>query len=657
MEADFSGYATKAGLKCTDGRTIMPDAFKHMDGLSVPLVWQHGHNEPANVLGHAVLEAKEGSVYAYAFLNKTPNGETARSLVEHGDVTMMSIYANQLVEKAKQVMHGMIREVSLVIAGANPGALIDNITIRHADGEYVDLDDEAIIYTGLPLELMHEDAQDEEEETPEPDPVVEQEPEVENEEPVEHAEKEQSMADKTVEDVYNSLTDEQKDLLHFMVGAAMEEAKGTAAQSAIDYMEGNGAMSHNVFEQDEEKNTLSHAELTAIVNDAKKGGGSLKEAFAHYALQHGIDDIDVLFPEARTLSTGPEWIKRRTEWVKDVLGGTRKSPFSRVKTLSADLTYEEARARGYIKGNLKKEEFFAVAKRTTTPATIYKKQKLDRDDIIDITDMDVVAWLKGEMRIMLDEEIARAILVGDGRDVASDDKIPETNIRPIAKDDDFYKVTVPVNLDDPGVTASDVVDAAILARQYYKGSGLPTFFTTESFIGQLMVLRDADGHRLYRNLSEIAAEMRVQNIVPVEVLEESPEIIGIVVNMNDYVVGADRGGEVSLFDDFDIDYNQYKYLIETRISGALVKAKSAMVIVKSALTTVLAEVPGYDIDTYTVTIPSVTGVVYEDGDGATLLAGDTVLGSGEVLTVVATADTGYILEPSAKTKWVFRNRA
>lgn len=654
MEADFSGYATKAGLKCSDGRVITPGAFKHMDGEQVPLVWQHGHSDPKNILGHAVLEHRSDGMYAYGFFNGTPAGQNAKDLVKHKDIRMMSIYANQLVQKGSNVLHGAIREVSLVLAGANPGALIDNINIAHGDGEYEELDDEAIIYTGLNLEHGFEAIDNND---------AELEPEMGD---FSHADK-----DKTVGEIYESLTDEQKDIVHFLIGAALEEKEDELSQSDIEdiidseigqfllHKKGYVDMTHNIFEQGKTPApgaVLSHSDIQMIVDDAQKVG-SLKEAVEAYALKHGIDDIDILFPEAKALTDRPEWIKRRTEWVSSVLGGARKSPFSRIKTMTADLTYEDARAKGYIKGNVKKEEFFGVAKRSTTPQTIYKKQKLDRDDMIDITDFDVVAWLKGEMRLMLDEELARAILIGDGRDVASDDKISETHIRPIAKDDDFYTITVPVNLDDPDASPRDVVDAVILSRQFYKGTGLPTFFTSESWIGSIMVLDDGDGRRLYRNLSEVAAEMRVSEIVPVEVLESEPDIVGILVNMNDYVIGADRGGEVSMFDDFDIDYNQYKYLIETRVSGALVKAKSAMVVKRSGETGVTAKAPSWDAESNKVTIPAVAGVDYLDASDESVLApGSITLEAGETLTIQAVAQSNHALSPSERTRWTFRNR-
>lgn len=679
MEADFSGYATKAGLRCSDGRIIMPDAFKHEDGARVPLVWQHGHNDPSNILGHAILEARPDGIYAYGFFNDTEAGQNTKALVAHKDITMLSIYANQLIEKGKNVLHGAIREVSLVLSGANPGALIDNVSIAHSDGDIEILDDEAIIYTGLPLEhenFMHaEENSDDETVQDVYDAMSQKQKDVVafligaalEEVTSQGGEVEQSAMteDATVQDVYDSMTQQQKDVLHYMVGAALEEATGNvshndeAGNSAITHTEGN-EMTRNVFEQDgrttSPAHTLSHSDIQGIVADAMKTG-SLKDAVESYALAHGIDNIDVLFPDAKAIQDRPEWISRRTEWVSSVLGATRKSPFSRIKTLSADLTYDEARAKGYIKGTVKKEEFFGVAKRVTTPTTIYKKQKLDRDDMIDITDFDVVSWLKAEMRVMLDEELARAVLFGDGRDVADPDKIGETYIRPVAHDDPFYTVRVPVDLNDAGASPRDVIDAIVLSRRFYKGTGLPTFYTTESWIGQMMVLKDGDEHRLYRTVDEIAAEMRVAAIVPCEVLESDPLIVGVLVNLNDYVLGADRGGDVSLFDDFDIDYNQYKYLIETRVSGALVKAKSAMVVVNTDDTEVMVQTPGWNPATGVVMIPTVDGLKYVNMDtNEVLTAGSLTVVEGDHVSIEAIADSGKILAPAARTTWTFRNR-
>lgn len=560
MNADFSGYATKSGIRCTDGRTIMQDAFADNDGQTVPLVWQHGHGDPSNVLGHALLENRKDGVYAYGFFNETPNAQNAKELIKHGDITAMSIYANNLVEKQRNVFHGAIREVSLVLAGANPGARIDNINIRHSDGEVTEMEDEAVIYGGS---LEHADNRY-----------------------IEHED-----SGKTVKDVFDEFTEEQKNVVYYMIGAALEEAGqggGDMAQSSIpEYIivnqEGN-EMSHNVFESDSqvETNALTHDQMSAIFSDAQKTG-SLKESVIKHAGEYGITNIEELFPDAQKIRNTPDFIQRRVEWVGAVISGTHKSPFSRIKSMSADITHDEARALGYIKGNLKKEEFFSVAHRVTTPTTIYKKQKLDRDDIIDITDFDMVAWIKAEMRMMLDEEIARAVLIGDGRDVVGSDsrpnpdKISETNIRPIAKDDEFY--THKVDVAD-GTTPDGFVEVILRARKMYKGSGAPAFYTTEDILTDMLLVKDKIGRRLYATQAELESAMRVSKIVVVDLIETQKDdsdkpLLGILVNLRDYTIGTDKGGNVAMFDDFDIDYNQYKYLMETRMSGALTLPKSA----------------------------------------------------------------------------------
>lgn len=691
MEPDFSGYATKAGLKCTDGRTIMPEAFAHQDSAQVPLVWQHGHQDPENVLGHAILEKRNDGVYAYGFFNDSQKAKHARGLLEHKDIKMLSIWANDLIERGGRVLHGAIREVSLVLSGANPGALIENVTIRHSDETLDTIDDEAIIYTGLELELGEEVEHSDLEET-----VEEQ-----VEEPVlTHAEDDGAKGsdEETIADVYNTLTDKQKDVVHYMIGEALdvtEEGKkgGEAKQDAMssdeeeteenidetdnaelqqdnmtDDTEKEGTEMSNVFEKGDDTSPetyeLSHADVEGIVADASKRG-SLKDAVEDFALQHGITDIDVLFPEAKALASTPEFDKRRTEWVQSVLGGVSKSPFSRIKTLSANLTLDEARAKGYVKGSVKKEEFFGVQKRTTTPTTMYKKQQLDRDDMIDITDFDVVAWLKGEMRLMLDEELARAILLGDGRDVTHEDKIQDgTNgvgIRPIVSDHDLYTTQVGVDLATGAPTEAAqgalIIDAVIANRRYYKGSGQPTFFTSESVIAKFLLMKDGFGRRLYNNLGEVASELRCKAIVPVEVMDEmdpdsTGEWIGVLVNPSDYVVGADAGGQISMFDDFDIDMNQYKYLIETRVSGALTKIKSAIALRGEASgdNIVAPNAPTFVSATGIVTIVATTGVSYYDvtndpGRASALSAGayDASLSAGESIRIEAVADSGYYL--------------
>ena len=589
MEADFSGYATKAGLKCSDGRTIMPDAFKDSHGHKVPLVWQHGHGEPSNVLGHAVLENRSDGIYAYGYFNTTEAGKSAKTLVQHGDIVALSIYANKLLEKGKNVVHGVIREVSLVLSGANPGALIDNVNLAHSDGEIEVLADEAVIYTGLSLE--HEDMKEEE---------------------VQHADN-----DPTLQEIYESMSPEQKDLVHYMIGAALEEAgvaehsdKGSEEDSndpaneeqseeSLTHQEGN-EMTRNVFEQTDpdakktHEKKLTHSETEAILKQASdRHAGSVKEAFLAHAVTYGIENIDLLFPDAKTVANSPEFVARRMEWVAGVINGTRHSPFSRIKSISADITHDEARAKGYVKATLKKDEWFGLESRVTTPQTIYKKQKLDRDDIIDITDLDVVAWLKAEMRVMLDEELARAVLIGDGRAAADPDKIKEANIRPIASDDEFYTHQTLVDND---VVGDELVDAIIRQREYYRGAGNPAMYTTERVLADLLLVKDTTGRRLYSSQSDLEAALRVSKIVTVPVMEDATiidvgdgttvcELVAILVNLSDYTIGADKGGAVALFDDFDIDYNQYKYLIETRVSGALTKFKSAQVIGRRPVTT------------------------------------------------------------------------
>ena len=556
---DFSGWATKANLKCSDGRTIMKDAFKDNDGKSVPLVWNHQHNDPTNVLGHALLQNRDEGVYAYCTFNDSEAGKTGKLLVQHGDVCALSIWANQLKQNLNNVVHGNIREVSLVLAGANPGAFIDSI-IMHGE----ESDEDAIIYTGEDIVLSHGDDKE--------DKKVE-----ETEKKIETGKEE------TVADVFNTLSEKQKNVVYAIIGQALEEGE----ESDNEESEGGNEMKHNVFDQTEEKNNdvLSHDAMNAIISDGKRFG-SLKESFLAHADEYGIKQIDYLFPEAKSLNNPPEFIKRETDWVSKVMNGVHRTPFSRIKSSFADITADEARAKGYIKGNLKKEEVFTLLKRSTTPTTIYKKQKLDRDDIIDITDFDVVAWLKSEMRMMLNEEIARAILIGDGRLSSSDDKINEQNIRPIASDAELYSVRVPVSVAASATTddkAKAMIRAAVKARKEYKGSGNPTFFTTEDWLTDALLLEDTMGHRLYKNESDVAAAMRVSNIVTVPVMEGAKgpnggDLIGIIVNLNDYNVGADKGGAINMFDDFDIDYNQQKYLIETRCSGALTKPYSALVL-------------------------------------------------------------------------------
>lgn len=575
MKYDFSGWATRNNIKCSDGRTILRDAFKHNDGQTVPLVWNHQHNESANVLGHAVLENREEGVYAYCTFNDTEAGKNAKLLVEHGDVTALSIYANQLKQNGSNVMHGTIREVSLVLAGANPGAFIDSI-IRH--GEFCE--DEAVIYTGENLSLEHADQKpsDKDDKAGEDD---------------KGDGKVEGNKEKTIKDVVDSMSEEQKNVLYALVGQALEGKE--MAQSAIEENNniedgGEQEMKHNVFEgrETDKKDVLSHDAMETIFKDAKRYG-SLKESFLAHAENYGIKDIEWLFPDAKNVNMQPDFIKRDDSYVQKVMRGVHHVPFSRIKSMHADITADQARAKGYIKGKLKKEEVFTLLKRTTTPTTIYKKQKLDRDDVVDITDFDVVAWLKMEMRMMLDEEIARAILVGDGRLSSDDDKINEMCIRPIATDADLYCVKAKVSV-AAAATEDEIAKAfirtVIKSRKEYKGSGSPTLFTTEDVLTNCLLLEDKNGRIIYDTVEKLATALRVKEIVTVEVMEgaktkveeQEKPLMALMVNLVDYYVGADKGGAVNMFDDFDIDYNQQKYLMETRCSGALVKPYSAIAV-------------------------------------------------------------------------------
>ena len=556
---DFSGWVTKNNLKCSDGRTIMKDAFKHNDGQKVPLVWNHQHNDPNEVLGYVLLHNQDEGVYGYGTFNDTESGQTAKLLVQHGDVNALSIYANQLKQSMSNVTHGNIREVSLVLAGANPGAYIDSIIMHGEESE-----DEAIIYSGEDIEIYHADGDDKSGENKE-----EKEPMSEKND------------DKTIGDVFDTFTDEQKTAVYAIIAQIMENPENKEG--------GNKEMKHNVFDNENEnqENTLTHDAMNAIIADGKRYG-SLKESFLAHAQEYGIESIDWLFPEAKTLNNPPEFIKRDTGWVSDVMSSVSHTPFSRIKSAFADITEDEARAKGYMKGKLKKEEVFSLLKRTTTPTTIYKKQKLDRDDVIDITDFDVVSWLKAEMRMMLDEEIARALLVGDGRLASSDDKINESNIRPIWKDEELYTIRTYVT---KGTTNDETIKAfirsAIKARKDYKGSGNPVLYTTEDVLTDCLLLEDSMGRPLYESEEKLRTTLRVSKIVTVPVMENlkrtdetngEVELMGLIVNLKDYNVGADKGGAINMFDDFDIDYNQQKYLIETRCSGALIRPYSAIAI-------------------------------------------------------------------------------
>lgn len=579
---DFSGWATRNDLKCSDGRVIRRDAFKHDDGIKVPLVWNHQHNDPRNVLGHAWLENRPEGVYTYGFFNDSESGEIGKILVKHGDICALSIYANQLQQRGCDVLHGEIREVSLVHAGANPGAFIDSM-LKHGE----DSDDEAIIYTGMPLYLSHSDADKQE------DKADDGEKKGTSEKKDDPEKKTDSDEEKTVADVINSMTEEQKNVMYAMIGQAMEDQGKSDPESKDnnddDSKGGTNTMKHNVFDKDDrqKENVLVHSdgsevsseEISTIFGDIKRYG-SLKDS----VLAHGIDNVDYLFPDAQTLANTPEFIQRDTGWVKKVMSGVHHTPFSRIKSIFADITEDDARAKGYFKGKLKKEEVFGLLKRTTTPTTVYKKQKMDRDDVVDITDFDVVAWLKSEMRMMLDEELARAYLIGDGRLASSDDKINEQNIRPILKDEELYTIQATVSVQSSATEddkAREFIRTAIKARKNYKGSGQPTLYTTEDILTDCLLLTDTTGRDLYTDVAQLAKKLRVKEIVTVPVMEgvngkNGGALMGIIVNLADYNVGADRGGAVNMFDDFDIDYNQQKYLIETRCSGALIKPYSAI---------------------------------------------------------------------------------
>ena len=569
---DFSGWATRCNVKCSDGRTIMKDAFVDNDKTTVPLVWQHNHTDADNVLGHALLENRAEGVYAYCSLNNTPEGRRAKELVEHGDICSLSIYANQLKQTGGNVIHGLIREVSLVLAGANPGARIMDVNIAHgdnADGDAYIFNASETLDIGTEVEdIEHSDNNKEGENMPN----KEEQKEIK----VEHSD--EGNDEETIQDVFNTLSEKQKKVVYAMIGMALEDKENGNAQEDKE-------MKHNAFDTSNEADNqteLMHSEVLAAIEDAKKSG-SMKDAF----ISHGITNVDTLFPEVQAVNKTPELIARDTNWVSVVMGGVKHTPFSRVKSTAANITADEARARGYIKGKQKISEVITALKRTTLPTTVYKLQKMDRDDVIDITDFDVVAWLKQEMRGMLDEELARAFLIGDGRDGSDDSKINEQNIRPILGDNSTYTVTRTLTRTS-GETdsdfAKDFIKDVVKSRKEYKGSGNPILFTTEDLLTEMLLIEDKIGHRIYKTEAELATALRVSKIVTVPVFEghkrevagKNYALMGILVNLADYNVGADKGGAVNMFDDFDIDYNKYEYLIETRCSGALVKPYSAI---------------------------------------------------------------------------------
>lgn len=657
MEADFSGYATKNNLKCSDGRTILPGAFKHHDKMTVPLVWQHNYDAPDNILGHAVLENRADGVYAYCFLNDTPSGQNAKQLVQHKDINALSIRANKLSQKGGNVYHGNIQEVSLVLSGANPGAFIDNINIQHGD-TIETLEDEAVIYTGLEIDMLeHEDTQGE-------------------------TMAQAATDERTIKDVFDSMTEEQKNVVYYMLGEALESAGeeggeggegGEAQQSDIDinsitdgiatdiikHLKEDSEMTRNVFEGNGgaaagDSSVLTHSQLETIVTTAQKIG-SFKEALLQHAGEYGIDDINLLFPDAKALTTSPEFIARRTEWVSKVLGGTKHSPFAKVKTLLADITEPEARAKGYIKGNQKKEEVFKLLRRTTGPATIYKKQKLDRDDVLDITDIDVINFLKAEMRLMIEEEIARAILVGDGRSSLDEDKVkdPEgaidgTGIRSILLDDPLYSVKVELAAN---VSPKDAVKGLVRARSKYRGTGKPTLFVSDAYLTDIMLEEDRFGRALYATEAALADKLRVKEIVTVDLFDDTASLFAIMVSLVDYTIGSNRGGELTNFEGFDIDFNQHKYLQETRLSGGLTKPFSAVVVTRGVGTLATPTQPSFDVETDTITIPVVTGVSYFNSATDDEMTGDVVI--TEVTEVEARADEGYYIAPNTTNSWTY----
>lgn len=672
-QADFGGYATRNDLVCSDGLTIKGGAFSHNNGKQIPLVWHHqGVDGPENVLGHAILEERADGVYAYGFFNESEKAQAAKEAVKHGDINALSIFANGLRKQGRDVMHGEIREVSLVMAGANPGAFIDSVSFRHSDGSDFN-DDEGVITTGdeetidpAPAEISGDDKENDQTAG-----------DADNKDDLEHAdsstdnkEGDKPMGDtqgKTVGDVYDAFSDDQKEAVDIIVAEAVAKANGggdgnddsDAVQHAAygGYQEGfTHAM--NLFEEHTKSkggqnaggDSLSHDQLRGFM---KKGAslGSLKEAYLEHADEYGINNIEVMFPDAKLVGDAPELISRQADWVPKVLGATKHAPFARIKSLTADITAPEARAKGYVKGNRKTEEVLEMLKRTTGPSTVYKKQKLDRDDILDITDFNVVVWLKWEIRFMLDEEIARAILIGDGRSVGSEDKIKDpagavdgVGIRSILKDDEMYahKVEIAANTSN-----ANLVKEITRSRVAYRGSGSPTLYTTDALLTDLLLEEDKMGRRLYETEQALAAALRVKEIVPVEVLNDVPSLLGIIVNLVDYTVGTNAGGEVTFFEDFDIDFNQNKYLMETRMSGALTKPKSAIVIQRDEGVLATAAQPTFNPATNTIAIPNNPQVHYTiDGE---IVTGNVVI--DEDTTVEVEAANGYYLAPNTTRSW------
>lgn len=572
IKCDFSGWATKNNLKCSDGRTIMPNAFSDQDKTVVPLVWQHQHNDPENILGHAYLENRKDGVYVYGTFNDTPKGQHAKALVTNGDIRNLSIWANRLKQSAGNVLHGAIQEVSLVIAGANPGALIENVALAHSDGSYDTIDDEAVIYTDCDIELYHADNTD--------DSV----------EPTDIKKEKKEMADtndKTVGEILEELTDDQKAAVMYLIEESVNEAlENQDKDDDVEHSDIDGDdMGYNVFEQDETTNNGFNELMHDALADGKQFG-TLQESVLAHADQYGFKDINLLFPDAKSVTDKPELISRQMDWVTEVLNSTTHVPFANIKSIFANITADEARAKGYVKGSKKVDEVIALLNRKTTPATIYKHQRLDRDDILDITEFDAVEFLKDEMELMLNEEVARAILVGDGRNASAPDKINDTNIRPITTDNDVYAVTATYDPAD----MENYVDAYVLARKDYRGSGNPVLFVPETILAKLRLIKDKMGRRIYSTPADLAVAIGCSKIigVPDEIMKD---IHGVMVNLADYKVGTNAGGKVTMFNGFDIDFNQEKYLIETRCSGALCKPYSAIMMKAKASGT--PQAPGH----------------------------------------------------------------
>jgi len=672
--ADFGGYATRNDLVCSDGLTIKGGAFSHNDGKKIPLVWHHqGALSPENVLGHGVLEDRKDGVYVHGYFNDSDLAQYAKTAVEHGDIDALSIFANQLRKEGihrTDVIHGEIREVSLVMAGANPGAFIDRVSFSHGDGSDFG-DDEGVITTADDEKLDLAPAAISSDNSTKDDPketVVQH-----ADSSINHAKGDTTMAEKTIGDIYEAMTDEQKQAVDIIVGEAVSNngSGDSLEQSATDndgdviqhaayggYQEGfTHAM--NLFDQNAASKsdaaggeTLSHSQLTTLMKDGIKFG-SLRDSYLEHAGEYGITNIEVMFPDARLVGDAPELISRQAEWVPKVLGATKHQPYARIKSLTADITAPEARAKGYVKGARKTEEVLEMLKRTTGPATIYKKQKLDRDDILDITDFNVVVWLKWEIRFMLDEEIARAILVGDGRSVISPDKVKDpagaidgVGIRSIFRDDEMYAIKVELAAN---ISTGNIVREVTRTRTQYRGSGTPTLYTTDALLTDLLLEEDRMGRRLYDTEAALASAMRVKEIVAVEIMNDIPALLGIIVNLVDYTIGTNKGGEVTFFEDFDIDFNQNKYLMETRMSGALTKPKSAIVISREVGILAVAQAPSFNGTTDTITIPVITGVVYTIN--GVVVTGNIVITADT--TVEAEAAVGYYLATGSTRSWTY----